>query len=170
MLQIAETFGGNAATLRDERGLPVGAGVASWSQGDGDEDTFRPLGALAGAVVERLRKIRMETRALTAYVEGRAYADAYRQLVMLVLAREPGLKTTIQEIEAEALARVSTLSAMPIDGAEKITDIMDRVRSNVAASWSGSERTVAPRASEPSALAGQSVAPRRRGRPSLLSE
>lgn len=58
MLQIAEGFGGHTATLRDREGLPVGAGEASWSQGEGDGDTFTSIGALAGAVVRRLEQDR----------------------------------------------------------------------------------------------------------------
>lgn len=169
MSLAADDFGEMAAVSWKKGGLPAEAGEASWSQGEGAE-AFRSIGTLAGAAIQRLRTKMIELNALTAFVEGRVYADAYRQLVMLVLAREPHLKGTIQEIEAEALARVSTLSAMPLEGADKITEIMDRVRSNVAASWSGSARNVAPRASESSALAGQNVAPRRRGRNPLAAE
>lgn len=169
MLQITESFGGDAVMLRER-----GAGRAgTWHREVGREGTgenWQSIGTLAGAAIQQLRTKMIELNALTAFVEGRVYADAYRQLVMLVLAREPHLKGTIQEIEAEALARVSTLSAMPLEGADKITEIMDRVRSNVAASWSGSARNVAPRASESSALAGQNVAPRRRGRNPLAAE
>lgn len=42
----------------DKRGLPDEAGEASWSQGEGDGDTFTSIGALAGAVVRRLEQDR----------------------------------------------------------------------------------------------------------------
>lgn len=71
MLQIAEGFGGHAAMLRDKDagpagtghgddkgGLPAGTGEASGPQADGDDDTFIAIGALAGAIVERLNRDR----------------------------------------------------------------------------------------------------------------
>ena len=42
----------------DKNGPPVGAGEASWSQEEGDEDTFTAIGEVALAVVERLEQDR----------------------------------------------------------------------------------------------------------------
>ncbi|MGR7993872.1 hypothetical protein [Xanthobacter sp. ZOL 2024] len=171
MLQITDDLGGCAVMLLD-RGAAQGG---TWGREVGREEAggenWQPLGALAGAAIDRLRIKRMELKALTAFVEGRVYADAYRQLVMLVLAREPHLKGTIQEIEQDALARVAALSSMPIEGAGEIENIMETVRSNVAATWNVSVRTVAPRTEAVAPGGVTNVAPvRRRGRPSLAAE
>lgn len=135
---------------------------------DAGRETWMQIGVAANRIVGTIWRRRMESRALAAYIEGKVYADAFRQLVMLVLARDPQMKSTIQEIEQESLERVATLAAMPISGAEQISEIMDTVRSNVAATWSGTTRPVATRAVEPPTPGG--MAPRRRGRPAMAAE
>lgn len=47
-------LGGCTVLSMDREGLPAEAGEASWSQVEGD-DTFRHIGALARAVVERIQ-------------------------------------------------------------------------------------------------------------------
>lgn len=170
MLQIAGSFGGQCATLRDK-----GAGPAEAGRGEGGrEDTgenWRSIGALAGAVVERLRRTMQDNKALVAFLAGMAMGDAYRELLRVAAADKPGLRAMAQEIEAEALERVASFGAMPLDGAGQIDGLMDQVRALAGAHWKGSART-ASRAADPETPGGvTTLAPvRRRGRNPLAAE
>ncbi|MFG1302685.1 hypothetical protein V5F34_00900 [Xanthobacter autotrophicus] len=59
MLAGAGDLAGLAALAGDERGVPAEAGGAELAQGRGNEiEGFTTVGALAGAIVDRLRKER----------------------------------------------------------------------------------------------------------------
>lgn len=59
MLAGAGDLAGLAALAGDERGVPAEAGSAELAQGRGNEiEGFTTVGALAGAIVDRLRKER----------------------------------------------------------------------------------------------------------------
>lgn len=122
---------------------------------------FKSIGALAGGVIERTRMRMQENKALIAFLAGMAMGDAYRELLRIAAADKPGLRATAQDIEHEALDRVASFAAMPLEGAGQIDSVMDQVRALACAHWKGSGR-IAPRAPEAHAPAAP-VASRRRG-------
>ncbi|MFG1302148.1 hypothetical protein V5F49_20370 [Xanthobacter sp. V3C-3] len=161
MLARAEILADHAALAR---GGATGIGVP-------DVETWTPIGALAGAIVDRLRMRMQNNRALVAFLAGMAMGDAYRELLRIAAVDRPGLKDMAQEIEEDALARVASFAALPLEGAAEIDGIMDSVRELARAHWQGSARTVAPRAVEPSPGGALNVPQsRRRGRPPMAAE
>ncbi len=140
MLARAEILADHAALAR---GGATGIGVP-------DVETWTPIGALAGAIVDRLRMRMQNNRALVAFLAGMAMGDAYRELLRVAAVDRPGLKDMAHEIEEDALARVASFAALPLEGAA---------------------RTVAPRAVEPSPGGALNVPQsRRRGRPPMVAE
>lgn len=165
MLSTAIDLGGLAAVRTEGRGAPEGvAEVGRATPNPGREiGGFQTIGALAGAAIERLRRMQ-ENKALVAFLAGMAMGDAYRELLRIAAADRPGLRATAQEIETEALARVASFAAMPMEGAAQIDTVMEQVRALARAHWTGSARN-APRAEAPAPGGSQLVASRRRGRP-----